>query len=77
MTGAASAGLPDTSATEVALIADALRRFKRDAEKADLVRLARMPVLPAREQRQAAVSAACLHLNLTAVDLAQCSVFDA
>jgi len=76
-TGAASAGLPDTSATEAALIAEVFTRFRHYAKKGDLVQAARKPVLSAREQRKAAVSAACLHLSLTAAELAQSSVFDA
>jgi len=76
-TGAASAGLPDTSATEAALIAEVLKHCECDAEKADLLQLARITVLPAWVLRQAAVSAASLHLSLTAVDAAQFLFFDA
>jgi len=75
--GAASAGLPDTSAAEVALIAEVLRRFNCDAEKPDLVQFWSRRALPVQVQRQATVSSDRLHLYLKAVALARSLVFDA
>jgi len=76
-TGAASAGLPDTSATEVALKDEGLRRFNFDAQRAELLQPGGKWKLPSWKRCQAVVSLNCLHLNSTAVESAHGSRFDA